>query len=128
LEKLPLLLRLPPLQRVPPPEQLVVLVVDLPVVELEVVLLVEDLPVEADPVDQVAVMPDLLQPSMLLTRNTRTVVVAKAIVGRFGRRSGSTLWISRRLVLPFVQLGSHHCFQRLWWTVHIFAQALVHSR
>jgi hypothetical protein len=97
LEKLPLLLRLPPLQRVPllqpvpPPEQLVVLVVDLPVVELEVVLLVEDLPV-----DQVAVMPDLLQPSMLLTRNTRTVVVAREIVGRFGRRSGLTSWISQQ--------------------------------
>jgi hypothetical protein len=69
-------------------EQLVVLEVDHQVVELVVVLQLVDLPAEADPEDQAVVKVDQSQPSMLPTRNTRTVVVARAIVGRFGRRSG----------------------------------------
>jgi hypothetical protein len=39
-------------------------------------------------VAQVAAMPDQLQPSTPLTRNTRTVVEAAEIAGRFGSRSG----------------------------------------
>jgi hypothetical protein len=87
-----LLLLLPVLQL----EQLVVLEVDHQVVELVVVLQLVDLPAEADPEDQAVVKVDLSQPSMLPTRNTRTVVVAREIVGRFGRRSGLTSWISQQ--------------------------------
>jgi hypothetical protein len=85
------------------------------------VVLLEELQQAAlleDPVAEAVVTVALSRPSTLLTRNTRTVAEVGATDGRFGRRSGSTLWTSQQFLLQFVLQGSRRCSQRLWLTEH----------
>jgi hypothetical protein len=71
-----------------------------------------------DPVAEAVVTVALSRPSMLLTRNIRTVAEVAVTDGRFGRRSGSTLWTSQQLLLQSVLQDSRRCSQRLWLTEH----------